>query len=80
MSERPIRAGDHVYHRPTGETWVVMAVDHESGTVRWAGWPPGCADIADCERVYEATDREHAGMIAYHLCHHIQSAMIERER
>jgi hypothetical protein len=53
----PIRAGDHVLHRPSGETWVVAAV--EGDELAWAGWPDGLARTQDCERTHEAADAEH---------------------
>lgn len=56
-----MRAGDHVLHRPTGETWVLAAVDGED--VLWAGWPPGRARLADCELLTAATDAVHRDMV-----------------
>ena len=55
MSE--IRAGDHVFHKPTGETWVVAYVDGDY--LAWCGWPEGEAKLADCELVKRASDEEH---------------------
>lgn len=55
------RTGDHVVHRPTGETWVVAYVDGDR--LSWCGWPEGRADVADCERVHVATDDEHAALV-----------------
>lgn len=54
-----IRAGDHVFHKPSGETWTVADVNYESRRLAWCGWPPGQALLDDCELVYQATDREH---------------------
>lgn len=51
------RCGDHVLHRPSGETWVVAWA--ESGRLAWAGWPDGIAALIDCEITYHATDDEH---------------------
>jgi len=58
-----MRTGDHVKHRPTGETWVVAAVYPTEGKLAWCGWPPGQANIADCELVHECTDDEHFKLV-----------------
>lgn len=42
-----IDTGDTVFHRPTGEEWVVAYV--QDGRLAWCGWPPGEADVNDCE-------------------------------
>lgn len=46
MSES-IDTGDVVYHRPTREEWVVAIV--EGDRLYWCGWPPGSANLSDCE-------------------------------
>lgn len=61
----PIRAGDHVKHHPTGETWVVRRVLGEH--LEWFGWPPGQAYVWDCERTYACTEEEHEDALAGHL-------------
>ena len=64
MSDAPNpapRCGDHVLHRPTGETWVVAYA--EGGDLVPAGWPPGIARTADCEVVRRASDAEHAASV-----------------
>jgi hypothetical protein len=54
----PFRIGDHVRHGPTGETWIVAAVD---GADLWpAGWPESCARVADCELAEACDDERHA--------------------
>ena len=53
-----MRAGDHVLHRPTGETWT-LAGNPEHGKVQWFGWPEGYAKESDCELQYACTDEEH---------------------
>lgn len=55
------RAGDHVLHTPTGETWVVAYVDGEDLT--WGGWPDGMARTHDCTVTYRCTDEEHVAML-----------------
>lgn len=45
----PIQCGDSVLHRPSGETWVVAAADHDSDSVMWCGRPEGWALISHCE-------------------------------
>lgn len=42
-----IDTGDVVFHRPTGEEWLVAVVEGER--LYWCGWPPGYASLADCE-------------------------------
>ena len=58
-SAPPFRAGDHILHGPTGETWVVAYADPDTGYMSWCGWPSGEAKISDCMLVKAATDAEH---------------------
>lgn len=51
-----IDTGDTVLHRPTGEEWLVAGVSGDR--LYWCGWPPGRADLADCELVRKATPAE----------------------
>lgn len=51
------RAGDHVYHKPTRETWVVRRVIGDR--LQYCGWPQGQGLLADCRLVYRATEAEH---------------------
>lgn len=45
-----IRANDIVFHRPTGEEWVVCGVNEAKGTLIPCGYPfPTMANISDCE-------------------------------
>lgn len=53
-----MRTGDHVFHRPSGETWVVAWADHATGYMAPCGWPTCQAAIADCEIVRRSTDAE----------------------
>ena len=47
-----IRSGDTVYHRPTGETWIVCGVNEERGNLIPCGYPfPSLANIADCDLI-----------------------------
>lgn len=57
----PLRTGDRVLHRPTGETWIVAFV--EGGKIAWCGWPDGRADVADCDRIHVATEEEHRQLV-----------------
>ena len=43
--------GDEVFHRPSGETWVVKRAgeDSDGEFVEPAGWPPCRARAGDCE-------------------------------
>ena len=56
-SQVPWRAGDHVLHKPSGETWVVAFADEEN--VAPCGWPNSLAKRSDCEIVKYVHDREH---------------------
>ena len=60
-----MRAGDHVEHHPSGETWVVRRIVGEH--LEWFGWPPGQAKVADCEVTYACTDEEHRAALAGQL-------------
>jgi hypothetical protein len=55
------RAGDCVFHRPTGETWVLAYVDGDY--LAWCGWPAGEAKVSDCELVAQCTDEEHLRLL-----------------
>lgn len=46
---------DRVFHRPTGETWLLAYADYETGDLSWLGWPEGRARISDCDLVEPAT-------------------------
>lgn len=56
-----MRAGDTVFHRPTGETWTLAYVDGE--TLAWCGWPEGLAYTRDCELREACSDAEHLEML-----------------
>lgn len=51
-----IDTGDTVRHRPTGEEWLVAGVKDDR--LYWCGWPPGRANLADCELTRKATPSE----------------------
>lgn len=53
-----IRTGDHVFHRPSEETWVVAWADHATGYMAPCGWPTCEARISDCELRKRASDDE----------------------
>lgn len=53
----PPRCGDHVLHRPSGETWVVAY--SEGNDLCAAGWPDEIAKTSDCEIIKRCTDEEH---------------------
>lgn len=47
-----IMPNDTVKHQPSGETWVVCGVNHESGRLIPMGYPfPTIAYVADCELI-----------------------------
>lgn len=58
ISLHPPRCGDTVFHRPTGETWVVAYAEGEY--LAWFGWPDGLAKLSDCEVKERCSDEEHA--------------------
>lgn len=58
----PFRAGDHVKHAPTGETWV-LACDQNGEYVNPAGWPESVAIARHCRIVKAATDQERLEML-----------------
>ena len=56
-----MRIGDHVFHKPSGETWIVARVDDTS--VYPLGWPCTQAKRADCTLVEPCADEQHAKLI-----------------
>lgn len=56
-----IRTGDAVFHRPTGETWLVAWC--KDGKLCACGWPETIADVADCVRTREATDEQSIALL-----------------
>lgn len=56
-SEITFRAGDTVFHEPSGETWTVSAVRDDS--LIPAGWPESMAQFSDCEMMEECDDLTH---------------------
>lgn len=64
MTDHHIRCGDHVYHNPTGETWVVAWADYASNDLAWCGWPNGIARLSDCTLVRAASDAEHSEQLS----------------
>lgn len=59
-----MRTGDHVYHFPSEETWVVAWADPQSGYMAPCGWPTCQARIEDCQIVKTATDEEAKDLIS----------------
>jgi hypothetical protein len=59
--EETIDTGDTVFHRPTGETWLVAYV--EDGKLAWCGWPEGYADLADCELKQKASEEARSKLL-----------------
>lgn len=54
------RCGDHVYHRPSQEKWLVAYADADRDELAWAGWPEGIAKLSDCELIHQCSDADHA--------------------
>lgn len=58
-----MKAGDTVKHNPSGETWVLAAVDLGRGEVYPCGWPETIAKAADCVLVKSCSDAESREML-----------------
>ncbi len=61
MPPRPIRTGDTIHHRPSGEDWLVAFA--RNGEVCCCGWPESYADIDDCDLVEAGTDDERTALL-----------------
>lgn len=57
-----IDTADHVFHEPTGETWVVACVQGDK--LSWCGWPEGMAELSDCRLIKKATPEERQKLLA----------------
>lgn len=77
MIERTnIMPNDTVFHKPTGETWVVCGVNHDLGTLVPCGYPfPSMARIEDCELIERGYEKEpqNQEQIAALKKHHMES-------
>lgn len=58
MNDRGIRAGDSVFHAPTGETWLVASVT-DDGHFYVGGWPETRARLDDVTLVTACDDEMH---------------------
>lgn len=60
-----MRTGDVVFHRPSGETWVVAYADEERGELVPCGWPFTIAQISisDCDLREATNDAEHLALL-----------------
>jgi hypothetical protein len=56
-----IDTGDTVFHERSGETWLVAQVRDDK--VYWCGWPPGRADLSDCQLTKKATPEERQALL-----------------
>lgn len=63
-AECRIRTGDHVYHKPSEEEWVVAFADYETGSLAPLGWPDCEAKIADCELLKAVDDDGYMNWLA----------------
>lgn len=54
---RKFKNGDTVFHRPTGETWSLIA-DEKDGWVTPGGWPPSQGRAEDCKLVEHGRQAE----------------------
>ncbi len=55
---KSIRTGDTVFHRPTGERWIVAFANEERDELAWVGWPDGHARLSDCELRKSCSDEQ----------------------
>ena len=55
------RCGDAVLHKPSGETWLVAYILHD--TLSASGWPDSLAKLSDCKITRFATDEEHKAAV-----------------
>ena len=53
MDDQQIDTGDTVFHKSTGETWLVACVEDE--WISWVGWPEGRGQLSDCTLTKKAT-------------------------
>lgn len=51
-----LRTADAVFHRPTGEEWLVAYAEPERDEVVPCGWPCCVAKISDCDLIERASD------------------------
>jgi hypothetical protein len=56
-----MRTGDTVFHRPSGETWVVSWADKTE--IIPCGWPETFARVSDCDLLSACSDEEHWAMV-----------------
>lgn len=59
-----MRTGDIVFHKPSGERWVVAWADHSSGYMSPCGWPTCQAKISDCELLATVSNAHHRSLVA----------------
>ena len=62
-TEIQIDVGDEVHHGPTGEDWIVAAVDGPD--LYWCGYPyGGSGKVADCTLTTQATTEQRKKLLA----------------
>lgn len=62
MSEQQtIDTGDVVFHRPSGERWVVACVI--GARLSWCGWPEGSGDLSDCSLLEKASPEKRLALL-----------------
>lgn len=63
MSETVIpRCGDHIFHKPTEETWIVAYC--EGDVLVATGWPGSIARTSDCVLTVQVSDAGHRRFVA----------------
>lgn len=58
---KPMKAGDVVFHRPSGERWMLAYCDGDRLSA--CGWPESIAQAADCDLVTSCSPEKHREML-----------------
>lgn len=60
-----IQAGSTVYHRPSRETWIVLAVSDDGTRILVRSWPMPPWLVADCDELPEPVRQLTEGELTY---------------
>jgi hypothetical protein len=58
-----VRAGDSIYHKPSGYILRVGYVNTNSNCISTLGWPESYVDVKDCEIDEKCSDEEHIKLL-----------------
>jgi hypothetical protein len=58
-----MRTGDTVFHKPTGETWLVAYVEDDGRYLAACGWPFALVPVDQCELRARASDKERHSLL-----------------